>query len=779
MSDILRKSLWRACAGLLLVLGLTGCDELFPKLEDLDLDDVFAENKPVEHIRLDSMKFYNDYKNFRLDASIINDIGPSRLDDTTQVKVRLNESIGRVFHSSQATPRLDRVVNVQTEKIRKNGIRLLALVDQTMEQPMLDRAKIDVQKIRSVFRDSLMYVAFIQGDSVTESMPVTDYVFSRYFTSVDAQPRLLRSILRKKSEMLTGGRLWHDGRYLAMIAFSNEKTYDQNSDEPIDPDHFALEEQMAMPDGRLDSTNAHFSFSYASYSAKDENLLNSTRNVLMTYCQNNHGVYLDQFRWVTFRNQMQQAFHLNFPSYQIYFTNPDNKVYRGYDHTLTLDFYNIPGDTLICTASTNYALGSLEHPVIVNDIGLPQVLARGLFLTFLFCSIVYLVLQLIVPAIRYIIFRRRYVKTYLGPNMSVGNTIVSQSCYLCKTPFLTGDKIVTKCEHTVHKECWDENKYRCPEYGDRCKHGSHYYNSNNLFDRKNGTYLLRWILLGIVSTFLAWVCYILFNKTISTLDSYEMLHSPSTGLFIGFFLTMAIHVMTCRYQVVFRQLHFSLLRSLTAALACFFVFWLCGYFSIVISLRWADVLLDFVSWGASGIIIALCGAVYTRIKLRRSFFLLNFLLAIVTSLVWHALFFNSQLGFRVILLFCFWLFALGLILLVARSAPRSNRYFLKVQGGVKTMDIALYKWFRSNANAVVTLGRSVECSIQVTWDLNGDVAPVQAEIRFVNDTPLLYAVEDGIYSHDRMLHAGQRMWLYHGRSFTIGQTTFTYVEKDI
>ena len=760
------------------MLCLTGCDDLFPKLESIDLENVFADNKPVEHIRLDSMKFYNGYKNFRLDASIINDIGPSELDDTAQVKVTVHEKSGNLSQSDRATPQLKKVVNVQTEKIRENSIRLLALVDQTMSQEMLDRAKGDVRKIRSVFRDSLMYIAFIQGNKVTESMPVTDYVFNNYFVSIDAQPMLLRSILQKKKEMLERYSPWEDGRNLVMIAFASEKAYDAGNDEPIDPEHYALEEQMALPDGRQDTADVRFSFSYTSYSSKDETSLNSTRNVLMAYCQNNHGIYLDHFRWVSFRDQIQRAFHLTFPSYQIYFTNPDQKVYRGFGQTLTLDFFNIPGDSLICTASTKYELGRPDRPIIVNDISALQVLARGLFLTLLILSIFYVVLQLIVPAIRYLIFRHRYVKTYLGPNMSVENTIVAQTCYFCKAPFRTGDQIVTKCEHTVHKECWDENEYRCPEHGDRCKHGSHYYNSTNVFDRKNGTHYLRWILMGILGVFFAWVCYILQDVIVS-LDPLKTSNPPTMGLFLGFFLTMAIYVMTCRYKTILRQMHFCLLRSSIAALGCFFVFWLCGYFSYLIYLVWANILLGLVLWGLSGIIIVFCGTIYTRVKLRRSFFLFIFLLAVASTLVWDSLFMESQFSYRTTLLFCFWLFTVGLVLFVARSAPRSNRYFLKVQGAVKTMDIALYKWFRSNSNAKVTLGRSVECSIQVTWDINGDVAPIQAEIRFIHDTPFLFAVEDGVYVHNKKLLAGQYIWLHHGDSFTIGQTIFTYVEKDI
>ena len=55
-------------------------------------------------------------------------------------------------------------------------------------------------------------------------------------------------------------------------------------------------------------------------------------------------------------------------------------------------------------------------------------------------------------------------------------------------PFETGEKIVVKCGHTMHKTCWDENEYHCPEYSDRCEHGTHYYNRQNLTDSRNASF---------------------------------------------------------------------------------------------------------------------------------------------------------------------------------------------------------------------------------------------------------------------------------------------------
>ena len=43
----------------------------------------------------------------------------------------------------------------------------------------------------------------------------------------------------------------------------------------------------------------------------------------------------------------------------------------------------------------------------------------------------------------------------------------------------------------------------------------------------------------------------------------------------------------------------------------------------------------------------------------------------------------------------------------------------------------------------------------------------------------LVAMENGVYvDNDKPLPIGKEIWLHHGRRFTIGNTTFTYIEKD-
>ena len=67
----------------------------------------------------------------------------------------------------------------------------------------------------------------------------------------------------------------------------------------------------------------------------------------------------------------------------------------------------------------------------------------------------------------------------------------------------------------------------------------------------------------------------------------------------------------------------------------------------------------------------------------------------------------------------------------------------------------------------------------MSWDLKGKVAPVQAEIKMVNDALRMTALEEGVIVNNKPLDVGKGIWLYHNTSFLIGDTTFTYVERDL
>jgi hypothetical protein len=386
--------------------------------------------------------------------------------------------------------------------------------------------------------------------------------------------------------------------------------------------------------------------------------------------------------------------------------------------------------------------------------------------------------------------------------MGIGKTIVQQACYLCKQPFEPGDEIVVKCDHTMHKSCWDENDYHCPEYSDRCKNGSHYYNSNNLLDQNNAPYYLKWILMATIAALLAWILFLTWlhltrtsihsiillavygistdsPEAQSALREHIITNMPTFGFSIGLFLTFGIAMLAGHIRNVRHNIRHILLRSIIATIGCYLVYFIENTIVVILNIEDYSFLLDWIPWAVAGFIITYCGTHGTRVKMSRSLVLLSVAIGLLSTYLWALFFFSTTIDFRIMLLHGFAIFAVGIALSTAMTASHSERYFLRVQGAIKTMDVALYKWFRNNPDDVVTIGKSVDCSLQLSWDITGYVAPKHAEITMREQIPYLTALEEGIFVDGEAIVSGQTVRLYHGKTFTIGNTTFTYIEKDL
>ena len=769
------------------VLCLTACDKLSSTLGDDSDYDFLTEmlgDKP-EAMEVDEVTFSPDYKTFTMTANVLHDFGPYELNDPKMVRAEVVETIDGIRQAKLSTPRLVKIKNVEAERIHEADIRMLVLVDLTLPQPDLDRISDYVREIGTSFNHGNLFVAFMDGENVSNTMKVSDYVLEKHFKkSSNKYVYLYRSILQKKDEMLQGGEFWQGAKRLVLLTFSNEKVYDDETDTPFDPEHYQYEELMVeMPT----DTSAPFSAFYASVGAPQQEI-NDEHNekVLWLFCHNNDGAFLDNYNWVTCKNIMLETAELSFPDNEFYFENPDLKVYRGDRKKLTINFYSVKTDSLFASVSKEVVLGTLFNPVIVNGLPMLFVVFQGLFVGAFLFLLIYIILQIIVPFIQHKRFLSKYVVTYTGHNMCFENNPVQESCYLCKAPFEKGEKIVVKCSHTMHKTCWDENEYHCPEYSDRCKSGSHYYNSDNFLDSHNAPFYIKWILMAIAVATLSWLCFTIYvhnvydhySDEIADFFAQGVSQMPILGLILGLLLTAGFSLLSIRPGkdgvAISRIVH----RSILAGAGCFVSFMIVNTIIVLFDIQNYAALLNWIPWTASGFIIAACSTFTKRIVHRRWLILIAVLIGVISMNAWSLLFTHTELDYRVLLLFSFILFSVGLSACLATVAPRSEHYFLKVQGATKGMDIALYKWFRSNPERIVTIGKSVDCSLQLSWDIQGDVAPVQAEIRLKNRTPYLIALEPGVYINNKPVASNKMVRLYHGKTFTIGQTTFTYIEKD-
>jgi hypothetical protein len=131
-------------------------------------------------------------------------------------------------------------------------------------------------------------------------------------------------------------------------------------------------------------------------------------------------------------------------------------------------------------------------------------------------------------------------------------------------------------------------------------------------------------------------------------------------------------------------------------------------------------------------------------------------------------------------MFSYMFYATGLGVSIAVVHFASQKYFLHTEGGKKTRDIAIHKWMGvSGGFNKVTIGKSYNSIIQMNWDDHEDIADFCIELYIENDRPYCRALESGVrLGSGRLLKKDEVIHLPHGTAFIIGNTKFTYIEKD-
>lgn len=775
-NEDMMKRIYKLLMMAVVVTTMTGCDELMA-LVGGQATDYFEEGDSAsivqEKLKVTDIRFSEDFKDFVLSLTVLNDIGPYTFSDTTRTKILVTETVNGIEKSHRGKPIFVKSENTEADEVDKLGLKVLALIDLTLSQRKIDEQKAAVEEMRYVFNHNNLLLAFMSGKNVSPTVVATDYIMQNSFKH---QPEnyvcLYRSIVEKLHEIEQRSDLWANTREAAMVIFSDGDLYDDN-DEPFDPNHFEYEE-LLLRGNYMTSDSLTISFVNMKSAEDRDNNANDASTNFKVLCANHHGLYQTHFGFRPLVRNMMVPIHGDLIANKLYFTNPDYKIFAGTLNRLQVGFYSIEKDSIVASVSTYLSIGSFFRPIIVNGLPTHVIIAAGWALAIFFGMLVWLVFQFLEPYIRYLFFRRKYVVRY-QKGMSLGNIMVRESCYFCKAPFETGEEVVVKCSHTMHKSCWDENDYHCPEYGRHCEHGSHYYNSEHVFDSHNALYYQRWILMAILMGTCAWSLFIAGSYFFRA-DSVVM---PFFGFSIAFFLTLGLSLLTVRRRKWSLRLADILVRALAAAVLSSILFLLTGYVEESFHIYFQSYVLNWIPWTLSGFLVMFFTTVRTGVKIRKRWFLIILILSLVSMYIWSVLFIEAGLDFRVLLLFSFFIFAIGIAVCIAHKKTSSERYFLKVIGPIKEMDIALYKWFRANPNDVVTIGRSIDCSLQMSWDMDIHIPAEAAQVTMEYDMPRLTVLDEGVTVEGKPATIGSRYQLYHNTRFSIGQSTFIYYEKDL
>ncbi|MCR4766208.1 MAG: FHA domain-containing protein [Bacteroidaceae bacterium] len=778
--------------------------------------DSIVEKKHVD-CEVNNLEYSDDYKYMNVTVKYNSATATVELSDTAAVSVRVSQKAGLtrgVMIDDKRPPILTKIENIAKEEMLSYHVKILMLIDLSLPQNVVDSELDAVRQARALLGPELLYVAFMQGDQVSETYQATDYILDNYFKS-DAKPYiyLYRSVLEKLKEVTDSTSVFADAEHKGVIILSAGDTYD--GDRPLDPRHFNVQQGLAELAPLLVENNVTISFTkYSNNGGSNANNVHSFESeesygsqqelgVLRLLCNQTNGLFQSSFNWKALRDDFMHDHQIDYDDYKFYFVMPDNKVFRGNRMSLNLDFINKDTDEIISTCRVEYSFGSVFYPIIIGGKDINKVFAEGLLVAFLLCLAIWLALQIVVPWIRYQIFLHKHVIRYQGPQMSKDGVLVSELCYLCKAPFQIGDEVVTKCSHTMHKECWDDNGYQCPEHSRNCKHGSHYYNSHNLLDVRNATFYMQWILAGILAGLFAWLFFMarvhFFNNEFLTSilffvndiepgtpeanrflidNSVHLDYQPSFGFSVAFFVTLFLSILSLRNVRWQNRAVNVLVRACVAGALGYFIFLINCIVAVMLGIKTNLILLDWIPWILMTGVIMCCVTWHTRVRIRSIWLAAACLLGIVSMYMWMLIYHDTLVDFRLYLLISFLFTTTVLAICIAFETPMSEHYFLQTSGAIKQMDIALYKWLRADPSSVVTLGQSVDCSIHLSWDISGNVAPVHAEIYLRNGTVRLKALEKGVLYNGRPLLQGHSEPLSHGNYFSIGNTTFRYLEKD-
>lgn len=453
----------------------------------------------------------------------------------------------------------------------------------------------------------------------------------------------------------------------------------------------------------------------------------------------------------------------------------------------------------------DYSIGTAETPWPVREESAGDAFTKflvALLVTLLTFVFFFLVMKVLIPFVKSRMFASKYYKPY-QPEEGVTRRI----CHYCRQDIQPGQKVVVKCKHVMHVDCWRQNGYKCVEFGQNCKEGiQDHVDLKDMFSQASlrDTYqTLAGVLAGLVSWIIfeftgrgmfdglgkaiAKTFYLNEDMKASMLTDCGAKVSAllTVGLLLGFFLSLVF-----RYNDEYRKkdakvylkiFGLSLLSGLIGFLAM-----LVG--GIIFCLLLSAVGTTYIPWYCSlpaYIIFSICMALSLIIKSSiptKSALIGGGIAALIGFIV---LYFggaiSSNMGWLNMLLdFIIYGGGLGASLVTVRML--AERYFLVIKNGMKAgQRIPIHKWMNATGGGnKVTIGKTNECEIQMNWEKANKVADkhVQLYIDKSRSLPMLTPLEEGVVFNVRTnLPANKSIVLNNGDTFTVGDTIFEYVES--
>lgn len=466
----------------------------------------------------------------------------------------------------------------------------------------------------------------------------------------------------------------------------------------------------------------------------------------------------------------------------------DGKTYTG-----PVNYSAFWGGTKVGEAT--YSIGSPENPWPLRKSSY-ETYFIALLVTFLTIAFFFIIMKIVIPFIKSKSFSMKYYKKYV-PEANVQKRI----CHYCKQAIIPGQMVVTKCAHVMHVHCWQQNDYRCSEYGQNCKTGSQEH-----VDWPN---LLSWssikdcqlTIAGIIAGLVSWVVYELMGRGGFTSTSTWIVNNfldeslkkelssacitkisafIITGMLLGFFLSLIF-----RYNDEYRKKDANVylkiigLSLLTAviSMASF------AFGGIILCMMLSDTYIPWYCSLPAYLLFSVCTSLSLTIKSSipvKSAMIGGLVSSVIGFLVlYFSKFLNAQYG--MLLDFIIYGGGLGASLVTVRML--AEKYFLVIMNGEKAgLRIPIHKWMNATGGGnKVTIGMTGECEIQMNWDKSNRVAK-EHNVLFIDHArsmPMMKPLAPGVlYNNRAELPVGKPSALSNGDQFKIGDTMFQYVETE-
>lgn len=483
--------------------------------------------------------------------------------------------------------------------------------------------------------------------------------------------------------------------------------------------------------------------------------------------------------------------------YELAYRVGKDKVYSG-----NVTFKAEWGKTVI--GEGTFTIGSAERPWPEREQSTTNIFVEllvAVLVTILTFGFFFLIMKILVPYIRFLMFKSKYYKKY-QPEENVQRRI----CHYCKQDLRPGQIIVTKCNHWMHKHCWEENGYKCAEYGQNCKTGiQDHIEWKELFKMsslKECSQTIAGILAGLVSWIIYEICGrggfmglarfivgLVFNDTdtqASLIQDCVMRTSSflMIGMLLGFFISLVFRykddIRNKNWKVWLKIIGLSVLTGAIGMLA-----FAIGADLFCLILSWTGK--TYIPWYCSlpayilfSISVSLALTIKSSIPVK-SALIGGTVSAFIGFLVLYFTKFTSSRYEWINMLLDFIIYGGGLGASLITVRMLAEKYFLVIQNGVKAgQRIPIHKWMNATGGGnKVSIGITGECEIQMNWEKSNKVAKEHAQL-FIDhekNLPVIKPMATGVlYNNRAELPVNRTAVLSNGDTFRIGDTIFRYEE---